>query len=194
MVSPVGTRITAESSPLPRAPRRWARWALGVVALGTLLAGVFWFTVIRRRLPPGILDDVRAGVAARHLTDPDQRLRKYLEGRYGSMSDPANRQKAFLDFFNLDHIVALQFLVKHAPEVRRQESIDAMARWVGTYRDTLSPEETLALKSQISTAEGQAMLRRATAQYNSQDVQYRGSTAPVISQLLRTIHAVQESP
>ena len=33
------------------------------------------------------------------------------------------------------------------------------------------------------------MLRQATAQYNSQDVQYRGQTAPVISQLLKTINA-----
>ena len=39
--------------------------------------------------------------------------------------------------------------------------------------------------------QGFAAWEQATAQYNSQDVKYRGQTAPVISQLLRTIYTVQ---
>lgn len=156
-------------------------------------AGFFAWRV-RQAIPAGILADVRAGAAARHIADPDARLRKYLEGRYGSLDDAENRRKAFLDFFDLQHIQALQFLVKHAPEQRRQESIDAMARWLASYRESLSAEEQADLKARLGTDEGQAMLKRATAQYNSQDVQYRGSTAGVISELLRTIHHVQQTP
>jgi hypothetical protein len=99
----------------------------------------------------------------------------------------------FLDFFDLEHIRAMQFLVKHSPAEHRQASIDAMARWVAAYRDSLTPQERAALKNRFQTGDGQAMLRRATAQYNSQDVRYRGSTAPVISQLLQTLNEVQHS-
>jgi hypothetical protein len=53
-----------------------------------------------------MMKDVRAGIAARHIADPDARLAKYLEGRYGSMGDPANRRKVFLDFFDVEHIKA----------------------------------------------------------------------------------------
>lgn len=54
--------------------------------------------------------DIRAGLAAHAIQDPDARLLRYLEARYGSMDDPAHRQDAFLDFFNLDHIKGLQLL------------------------------------------------------------------------------------
>jgi hypothetical protein len=147
--------------------------------------------VFHQGLAPGILEDIRAGIAARHVKDPDERLLKYLDQRYGSMAEPANRQAAFLDFFNVEHVKGLQLLVKHLPEDRRQASIDAMARWVATYRESLTSDERAELKARFQTAEGQAMLRRATAQYNSQDVRYRGSTAPVISQLLTTLREVQ---
>ncbi len=58
--------------------------------------------------------------------------------------------------------------------------------------ESLSPEEVAALRDQLQSAEGPAMLRRATDQYNAQDVHYRGATAPVISELLRTLHTVQQ--
>jgi hypothetical protein len=166
-------------------------WSCFSVAGVLLLAAVLWACVMRHRLPPGIMKDIRAGLPARHIQDPDARLLKYLEGRYGPMSDPAHRREAFLDFFNLEHIRALQLLVKHSPETHRQANIDAMARWVATFNAALSPEERAALNAQFQTGEGQAMLRRATAQYNSQDVRYRGSTAAVISQLLRTINTLE---
>jgi hypothetical protein len=110
------------------------------------------------------------------------------------MADPVHRQEAFLDFFDLDHIKGLQLLVKHSPEKQRQDNINAMARWVETYRDSLTREERMELNARFQTAEGQAVLHRATAQYNSQDVRYRGATAPVISQLLKTLREVQQAP
>ena len=150
------------------------------------------FYRIRRRLPPELLKDIRAGIAARNISDADERFRKYLETRYGPQTDYANREKAFLDFFNVDHIRALQLMVKHSPDGQRQANIDATAKWVQQYRDSLSPQQRAGLSAQLQTPEGQSMLRKATAQYNSQDVQYRGQTAPVIAQLLTTIATVQK--
>lgn len=160
-----------------------------------LLASAFvWVRVLHRGPPPWLMKDLRAGMAAREIKDPDERLLKYLEGRYGLLSDPANRRRVFLDFFDINHIKAMQFLVRHSPAQNRQANINAMARWVEAYRDSLTPQERTALKDQFQTGDGQAMLKRATAQYNSQDVRYRGSTAPVISQLLQTLNDVQRSP
>lgn len=163
------------------------------LGLAVLLAagGYLWVRVLHRGPPPGVMKDIRAGLPARSIKDPDERLAKYLENRYGPMTDPANRQQVFVDFFDVDRIKALQFLVQHSPEESRQANIDAMARWVAGYRASLTPQEQAALRDRFLTPEGQAVLRRATAQYNSQDVRYRGSTAPVISQLLRTLSAAE---
>ena len=78
-------------------------------------------------------------------------------------------------------------MVRHTPDNLRQANIDATARWLAQYRQSLSPQEWADLGAQINSPTGQAMLRSATAQYNSQDVHYRGETVPVISQLLTTI-------
>ncbi len=170
--------------------RLWPR-LVGVVLALLLAAGAIGFFSIRKRIPPEFSKDVRAGLAARPIQDPDERFKKYLEVRYGPLSDPANRQKAFLDYFNVDHIKALRLLVQHSPEAQRPGSIAAAARWVEGYRKSLTPEERVALRAQLQSPEGVAMLRRATAQYNSQDVHYRGQTAQVISQLLQTIGSLQ---
>lgn len=165
---------------------------IGLVLVALAGTGLIWLAVVRPRVPPGLLKDIQAGLPARHLQDPDARLLKYLENRYGSMSDPTNREAVFVDFFNVERIKALQFLVAHSPREHRQANVDAMARWVEAYRESLTAEERMALASRFRTPEGQALLRRATAQYNSQDVRYRGSTAGVISQLLRTLNEVEQ--
>ena len=163
-----------------------------IVLAGIVIAAVALAMEVRRRIPAELLPDIRAGLAARKIADPDARLGKFLELRYGSMSDPANRQKVFLDFFNIDHIKALQLMVRHSPPAQRQASIRAMARWIENYRQSLTPAESAALKTHFESPEGQASLKRATTQYNSQDVQYRGQTAIVISQLLQTIAAAHK--
>jgi hypothetical protein len=171
--------------------RRWLR-VIGILAALLVIAGAAGFFVIRKRIPPQLTKDIRAGLAARNVQDPDARFQKFLEVRYGPMSDPANQQKAFLDYFNPDHIRALQLMVKHSPEAQRPQSIAAAARWVGNYRESLTAQDRAALRAQLQSPVGIEMLRRATAQYNSQDVQYRGQTAPVISELLKTISSLQK--
>lgn len=175
----------------PKSRRIFWRVA-GITLLVILVAGAIVVHRIRQRIPPELMQDIRAGIAARNIPDADQRFQKFLEGRYGSQSDPANRQKAFLDFFNVDHIRALQLIVKHSPENMRQANINATAKWLEQYRQSLSPEQRADLRARLQTPDGAAMLRQATAQYNSQDVQYRGQTAAVISQLLKTIASLQK--
>jgi hypothetical protein len=165
---------------------------LGVAALLLVIAGAVLAQRLRHRLPPGMMLDLRAGIAARNIPDADARFQKYLEGRYGPMTDAANRQKAFLDFFNVEHVKALQWLVKHSPEDRRQANINATARWLEHYRESLTGQERADVCARLQSPEGRTMLQQATAQYNSQDVQYRGQTVPVISQLLITISSLQK--
>ncbi len=182
------------TSPPPKQPREArSRWRSALIALPVLaVMGGVLFLAVRRHIPPELMSDLRAGMAARGVRDPDQRLRQYLEHRYGPLEEPAHRKEAFLDFFNLDHIKALQLMVKHSPEAQRAANIQAMANWVASYRESLSPEERAELRAVFATPEGQVRLRQATAQYNSQDVYYRGQTAGVISELLNTIHSVQK--
>jgi hypothetical protein len=159
-----------------------------------LAAGGVWLRALHHGPPPGLLKDIRAGIGARTVANADERLLKYLEGRYGPMSESTNRQQAFIEFFDVDHIKALHFLVQHSPEELRQANIDAMARWLASYRSSMNSAERAALKNSLQGSNGPAMLRRATAQYNSQDVYYRGSTAAVISELLKTMNYVEKAP
>lgn len=168
-------------------------WAGGIL-LVLLAFGVIGYLRVFHKYPPKeLLQDIKAGVAARDLKDLDQRFEKYLAGRYGSMDDPANRQKAFLAFFDAEHIRALQFLATHAPEDQRLANIAASAKWVEKYRTNLTPEERANLAAQLNSDAGKQMLKKATATYNTQDIYYRGSTAPVISQLLTTIRDAREN-
>ncbi len=169
-------------------------WTGVAGCLALAVGGFVWSRVLHRGPPPGLLKDIRAGIGARTVADPDERVLKYLEGRYGPMSESTNRQQAFIDFFDVDHIKALHLMVQHSPEAQRQANIQAMARWLAPYRTAMTPAEQQALKVRFQGAKGQAMLRQATAQYNSQDVYYRGSTAAVISELLKTMHAVERAP
>jgi len=162
---------------------------VGVVGLALLtLAVALWIRTFHRYTPMEVVQDIRAGLAARHAPQPVER---FLELRYGPLTEPANRQKAFLDFFNVGHIEGLQILVVHMQSAERQTNIAAMANWVAEYRRTMSPEEKQALKARLSTANGRQMLRQATAQYLRQDVHYRAATAGVIRELMTTVAAVQ---
>lgn len=180
---------TKPDKPKPR--RRF--WRVAAVAmLIIVVVGAMVVQRVRHRLSPELMQDIRAGIAARNIADPDQRFAKFLEGRYGPLSDPANRKKAFLGFFDVDHIRALQVIVKHSPVNMRQANINASAKWLENYRNSLNVQERADLSARFQSADGQAMLRAATAQYNSQDVAYRGQTVPVISQLLTTISSLQK--
>jgi hypothetical protein len=172
---------------------RLALWISASLVTAIALAGFVWVRVLHHGPPAALWKDIRAGAAARDIQDPDARLQRYLEERYGPMTDLNCRREAFLGFFDVDHIQALHLLLNYSPEPMRPRLIAAMARWVEAYRSSLTSRERMDLSARFTAPEGQAMLKRSTAAYNSQDVRYRGATAPVISQLLKTIREVQQT-
>src|SRR3569623_1736875 len=92
-----------------------------LVVLG--VAAFLWMRVFHSGPPAALWKDIRAGAAARNIQDPDARLRRYLEERYGPMSNPKCRREAFLGFFDLDHIQALPLLLTYSPDALRPQRI-----------------------------------------------------------------------
>jgi len=176
-------------------PKSWHRfWQVAVITLVVLTVAGAYVVHRIRQLPPELMQDIRAGIAARNITDPNQRFEKFLEGRYGPLTDPANQQKAFLGFFDKDHIRAMQLLVKHSPENQRQANINASANWLQKYRENLTAQQRADLGVIVLSPAGHEMMKQATALYNMQDVYYREQTKPVISQLLKTIASLHSQP
>ncbi|MGC3958076.1 MAG: hypothetical protein QM813_09105 [Verrucomicrobiota bacterium] len=176
------------SKPAKSRAKKIILWGVSFLLVMLVLGVVGYLRLFRSYPPKELIQDIRAGIVARDTQDPDKRFEIYLEHRYGSMAEAANRQKAFLAFFDPEHIRALQFLATHAPKDQQAANIAATARWVEQYRNQLTPAERAALGAQINSDAGRQMLRNATATYNSQDIYYRGKTVPVIEQLLKTIH------
>ena len=161
---------------------------IGAAALVLVVAGaVLWYRTFGHYPPKEIMKDVRAGLAARYVPEPKARVETFLEARYGPLTDPANRQTAFLGFFDVDHINGLTFIVSHTPAPQKQANTQAMADWIANYRATMLPEERAALQSRLNSASGQALLQRATAQYQRQDVYFRAAQKPVIAELMTTL-------
>jgi len=162
------------------------------VAVLLVLAGMYGVHYYRRHIPAELIPDIRAAIAARGEPDPDARLHKFLEGVYGSLDDPANRERAFKGFFNANHIKAMQILVKHSPPTQRQANIEAMSRWVSSYRQNMTPQEQNDLGNYFKSGAGQNSLQAATALFMAQDAVYRASTVPVIMELMTTLQAVHK--
>ena len=164
-------------------------WVALALAASLGLATAWWVRRFHRYTPAEVVADIRAGIAARH--DP-QPVERFLELRYGNLADPTNRQNAFLDFFNLGHIQGLQLLSSHLTTDQRKEHSAAMARWIAQYRTTMTAAERQALRDRLGEDHGHAIVRAATSQYLSQDVHYRATSAPVITELLTTLAEIQK--
>jgi len=173
--------------------RKKILWRAGIVVLVvgiiTIVAGIHY---VHTYIPKEILPDIRAAISARGVIDPDARFRKYMENRYGSMDDPAHRERAFEDFFNRDHIRAMQLIVTHSPPDQRRANIRATANWLASYRQTMTSQEKSDLSIYFHSDEGRAALQAGTAQFMAQDAEYRSSTSPVINQLMTTLSGLKQ--
>ena len=165
-------------------------WAVAAIVILIAVGTTLWIRRFHDYTPVEVLQDVRAGLQAR---DAPQPVEKYLELRYGPLTDPANRQRAFLDFFNIGHIKGLSFLTSHMESEERRACTAAMAQWVADYRTTMTPDEREALGTYVRSDAGRVNVQRATAQFLLQeDVRFRASTAAVIQELMTTVAAVQK--
>lgn len=167
----------------------WSGGAAAALLVLAISSGVYYY---HRHIPAELIPDIRAAIAARNEPDPDARLRKYLAGLYGSLDDPANRERVFTNFFNPNHIKAMQLLVKHSPPNQRQANIQAMSRYISNYRQTMSPQEKSDLGGYFQSGAGRASLQAATALFMSQDAVYRANTVPVVTELMTTLRAVRQ--
>ena len=122
-----------------------------VIAAGTTL----WIRRFHHYTPVEAVQDVRAAIQAK---DAPQPVERFLELRYGPLTDPANRQRAFLDFFNIGHIKGLHYLAGRMGSQQRQASTAAMAQWVANYRTTMTPDERASLGAYVSSDAGRATI------------------------------------
>ncbi|MCX6904348.1 MAG: hypothetical protein NTW03_12895 [Verrucomicrobia bacterium] len=160
----------------------------GILLLGALgTAG--WIWRFRTYTPAAVAVDIRAAIGARNAPQPAVR---FLELRYGPLTEPANRQKAFLEFFNLDHQEGLYWIVDHMAGAQKQTNIAATAQWIADYRTQMTPEEKENLRAYVTSEAGRKTLQQATAHYLEKDVGYRSATAPVIKELVSTLAAVKK--
>ena len=79
--------------------------AVGIVLIA--LGVTFWTRRFHNYTPIEALHDLQAAAQVKNAPRPVER---FLELRYGPLTEPANRQKAFLDFFNVGHIKGLNML------------------------------------------------------------------------------------
>ena len=161
--------------------------AAGIVLIA--LARTFWVRQFHQYTPVEAIRDIQA--AARVGPGP-QPVERFMRLRYGPMSNIANRQKAFLDFFNIGHIKGLNILVSQTDPSQRQPNINAMAQWVADYRATLTPDERADLSAYLRSDAGHATLQQAAAQYLREDVHFRASTANVVQELMTTVSTVRK--
>ena len=158
-------------------------------ALVCVLGAGFWLWRLQHNLPASVKLDLRAAIKARGAARPFDR---FMELRYGSMDDPANRRKAFLNFFDLDHIKGMQMLTGYMKSEQRQSNIVATAEWISHFRENLSPDEKHALSDSLNSPEGIHQIRQSTSQYLTQDVRYRAAVAPVIAELMTTLAEIKK--
>ena len=168
---------------------RILKWFCAAFFALLLVSGALAYKWFHSHVPKEAMLDVRAALAARHSARP---VDSYLEARYGSMKDPANREKVLLDFFNVDHIKGINFLVSRIPAERRNSNITDMAEWISNYRQSMTPDEKTDLRAALCSTQGVVVVRQATSQYLQQDVHYRAANAIVISELMTTLTSLQE--
>ena len=172
--------------------KRGVRILLWACAVVIVLAGLVWRLWVRQFHEYTPVEALRDLEAASRVGPAPRPVERFMELRYGPMTEAANRQKAFLDFFNIGHIKGLNFLVAHIEPEHRQADIDAMAEWVANYRATLTPEEKAALGTYLRSDAGHSTIHQAAAEYIREDVHFRASTAGVVRELLTTVAAAQK--
>lgn len=171
----------------PAQNRRWL-WVIITFLILMTAAGGGWYWRFRTYTPVAVMQDIRAAIKVRHAAQPAV---AFLEARYGPLTLPENRQKAFIDFFNVDHMEGLYRITSKMQGAQKVTNIAATAQWIAGYRGGMTPEEKAGLAAYLRSEAGRQTLARATVEYLRRDVEYRSATAPVIAELMKTLSVVQ---
>ena len=169
--------------------RRLIRTIGGGIVVALAVMGA-WIWNTRAPLLKEVALDLRAGAQARGA---EKQYERFLELRYGSMTNPANRQKVFLGFFDTNHLEGMYRLVRFMDAGERKTNIAATAEWLADYRDSMTPAERDALVDWMKSPEGLANIQRASAIYRSRDIKYRAATEPVIRELMTTLAELRQN-
>lgn len=163
---------------------------IGVAGLALLTTGLLlWKRHFHSYTPLDALKDLRAGAQAGHSPHP---ARQFLELRYGPQTDPANREKAFKDLFNVGHIEGLYLIVGNRTDDKTKKLVGDVAQIITDYRKTMSPAEKANLEDYFNSDAGRAQVHEATSTYQSKDARFRSVATPVIQELLTTLTALQQ--
>lgn len=169
------------------------KWKVTLSITGGLLlvalAGGAWVWKTRAPLLREVALDLKAGAGARGA---EKQYERFLELRYGSMTNPENRQKVFLGFFDTNHLEGMYRLVKFMKPNERTNNIAATADWLASYRENMTSAERDQLISWMKSPEGLKEIQRASAIYRSRDIGYRSSTEPVIRELMTTLAELRQ--
>jgi hypothetical protein len=163
---------------------KWLAW-LGGGGLVLLLAGfLIWKHHFHDYTPLDALLDLRAAAHLGHSPDP---VGEFLERRYGPQTDPANREKAFVDFFNAGHIEGLYLIVGNRSDPQTKKLVAKVAQTITDYRALMTPDEKADLGAYFRSDAGRAQVHEAKATFQSKDVRFRSVTTPVIKEILGTL-------
>jgi hypothetical protein len=160
----------------------------GAVGVALIVTGsALWTRTFHHYSPRELLKDVRAGLAAKDIQPAKARVEAFLTARYGPLTEPANRQRAFLDLINVDHTKALDFIAGRSPASQKQADTQAMAEWIAQYRKMMTAEERATLRTLINSPSGQSMLKQSTAHYMAQEESVRNAQKAVMMEITATL-------
>ena len=169
-------------------------WLGGIVLLIAGLSILIWRHYFHQYTPLDAVKDLRAAsevVAAAEVGPVQNPVHRFMELRYGTMGEAANRERAFLDFFNPGHIEGFYLILGKEPQPWAKALVAETAQIVADYRQSMSSEEKAALTAYFKSDAGRTQVRIAMTYYESKDVRFRSVTSGVINELLTTLSAFQ---
>ena len=185
----INAQATKWPPPERKAGKRKKLAWLASGGLVVLLAGfLIWKHHFHNYTPYDALLDLRAAAHLGHSPDP---VGEFLERRYGPQTDPANREKAFVDFFNAGHIEGLYLIVGNRSDTQTKTLVAKVAQTITSYREMMTPEEKDDLGAYFRSEAGRAQVHQAKSAFESKDVRFRSVTTPVINELLTTLTDIQ---
>lgn len=161
----------------------------GGAVLAIFITGLLiWRHHFHHYTPLDALKDLNAAAKIQHSTN---KIQDFLALRYGPQSDPANRQKAIVDFFNAGHVEGLYLIVGNRTDPRARALIGDVARTIADYRRQMTPAEQASLGAYFNSDAGRSQVQEATGCFQSKDARFRSAAAPVVEELLKTLAATR---